>query len=78
MLARGYSDYRPSSDEREPLVSGRMLVITSCPQGVRRATRETALARNRLVLMLASEVVVPYVAEGSSLAVLVLERNANA
>jgi predicted Rossmann fold nucleotide-binding protein DprA/Smf involved in DNA uptake len=77
VLARGMSDYRPSSDEREPLATGRMLVITACPPDVRRTTRDTALARNRLVLALASEVVVPYVAEGSPLALLLRERNAN-
>lgn len=77
VLARGMSDYRPSSDEREPLATGRMLVITTCPPEVRRTTRETALARNRLVLTLAAEVVVPYVAEGSPLAALLRERNAN-
>ena len=76
VLARGMSDYRPSSEEREPLATGRLLVITACPPDVRRTTRETALARNRLVLTLASEVVVPYVAEGSPLAVLLRERNA--
>jgi len=75
VLARGMSDYRPSSDEREPLATGRMLVITACSPDVRRTTRETALARNRLVLTLASEVVVPYVAEGSPLAALLRERN---
>jgi predicted Rossmann fold nucleotide-binding protein DprA/Smf involved in DNA uptake len=77
VLARGMSDYRPSSDEREPLATGRLLVITACPPDVRRTTRETALARNRLVLTLASEVIVPYVAEGSPLAALLRERNAN-
>jgi len=76
VLARGMSDYRPSSDEREPLAMGRMLVITACPPDVRRTTRETALARNRLVVTLASEVVVPYVAEGSPLALLLRERKA--
>lgn len=77
VLARGMSDYRPSSDEREPLATGRLLVITACPPDVRRSTRETSLARNRLVSALASEVVVPYVAEGSPLAALLRERNAN-
>lgn len=77
VLARGMSDYRPSSDEREPLATGRMLIITACPPDVRRTTRETALARNRLVLALASEVVIPYVAQGSPLALLLRERNAN-
>jgi predicted Rossmann fold nucleotide-binding protein DprA/Smf involved in DNA uptake len=61
VLARGMTDYRPSAEEREPLAAGRMLVITACPPEVRRTTRETALARNRLVLALASEIVTPYV-----------------
>lgn len=77
VLARGMSDYRPSSDEREPLATGRILIITACAPEVRRTTRETALTRNRLVLNLASEVDVPYVAEGGPLAALLRERNAN-
>lgn len=68
VLARGMTDYRPTAEEREPLANGRMLVITACPPEVRRTTRETALARNRLVLALASEAVTPYIADGSSLA----------
>lgn len=72
VLARGFSgksgDYRPTAEEREPLAAGRMLVITACPPEVRRTTRETALARNRLVLALASGIVIPHVADGSPLA----------
>lgn len=68
VLARGMTDYRPSAEEREPLTAGRMLVITACLPEVRRITRETALARNKLVLSLASEVVVPFVAADSPLA----------
>jgi len=75
VLARGMTDYRPQPEEREPLTTGRMLVITACLPDVRRTTRETALARNRLVLALAAEIVVPYVAEGSPLAAL-LEKSA--
>lgn len=74
VLARGMTDYRPTADEREPLTTGRMLVITACPPEVRRTTRETALARNRLVLALASEIVVPHVADDSPLAALLNER----
>ena len=74
VLARGMTEYRPTPDEREPLAAGRMLVITACPLEVRRTTRETALARNRLVLDLASEVWVPYVAANSPLAALLSER----
>jgi predicted Rossmann fold nucleotide-binding protein DprA/Smf involved in DNA uptake len=39
-----------------------------------RTTRETALARNRLVLALASEIVVPYVSINSPLAALLNEK----
>lgn len=68
VLARGMMEYRPQPEEREPLTTGRMLVITACPPEVRRTTRETALARNRLVLDLATEIVAPHVASGSPLA----------
>lgn len=80
VLARGMSDYRPQPEEREPLAAGRMLVITACAPEVRRTTRETALARNRLVLALATEIVVPYVADDSPLAGLLedVERNKEA
>lgn len=74
LLARGMLDYRPAAEEHEPMSAGRMLVITACPPEVRRTTRETALARNRLVLALASEIVTPYVAGGSPLAALLNER----
>ena len=72
-LARGMADYRPTAEEREPLDAGRMLVITACPPELRRTTRDTALARNRLVLTLTAEVVVPHVAAGSPLAALLKE-----
>lgn len=75
LLARGMNDYRPTPEERVPLAAGRMLVITASPPAVLRTTREAALARNRLVLALAAEVVAPYVAEGSPLAAL-LEKSA--
>lgn len=76
VLARGMTEYRPQPEEREPLTTGRMLVITACAAEVRRTTRETALARTRLVLALASEIVVPYVADDSPLAALLSERGA--
>ncbi|MFO1424935.1 MAG: DNA-processing protein DprA [Candidatus Competibacteraceae bacterium] len=74
VLARGMSDYRPAAEEREPLAAGRMLVLTACPPEVRRTTRETALARNRLILALATEVVASYVSPNSPLAGLLIER----
>ena len=74
VLARGMTDYRPTAEEREPLAAGRMLVITACPPKARRTTRETALARNRLILALATEVVASYVSSNSPLARLLIER----
>lgn len=68
VLARGMTDYRPTPEEREPLTSGRMLVISAFAPDVRRTTRATALARNRLVIALATEIVVPYIAPDSPLA----------
>ena len=77
VLARGFGDkggnYRPTAEEREPLANGCMLVISAFTPIVTRTTRETALARNRLVLALAAEIVVPHVAAGSPLAALLSE-----
>lgn len=74
VLARGMSTYRPTAEEREPLASGHLLVLSAFAPEVRRTTRATALARNRLVLALAAETVVPHVAAGSPLAALLRER----
>ena len=77
VLARGFggqsADYRPTPEEREPLASGRMLVISAFAPSVTRTTRATALTRNRLVLALATEIVVPHIAAGSPLAALLSE-----
>lgn len=77
VLARGFGDkggnYRPTAEEREPPANGCMLVISAFTPIVTRTTRETALARNRLVLALAAEIVVPHVAAGSPLAALLSE-----
>ena len=77
VLARGFggqsADYRPTPEEREPLASGRMLVFSAFAPSVTRTTRATALTRNRLVLALATEIVVPHIAAGSPLAALLSE-----
>jgi len=73
VLARGMARYRPRPEEREPLVAGRMLVISASPPTVTRTTRATALERNRLVLALATEVCAPHVAPDSPLAALLAE-----
>lgn len=69
VLARGLgsSGYRPTPEEREPMAAGRLLVLTAFPAGVTRTTRETSLARNRLVLALATEHCIPYLAADSPL-----------
>ena len=75
VLARGFggqcANYRPTPEEREPLASSRMLVISAFGPEVRRTTRETALTRNRLVLALATDIVVPHVAGNGALMALV-------
>ena len=76
VLARGMTAYRPLPEEGEPLAAGRLLVITAFPPDMHRTTRDTALARNRLVLALADEVVAPHVAAGSPLAALLHARGA--
>jgi predicted Rossmann fold nucleotide-binding protein DprA/Smf involved in DNA uptake len=73
ILARGMQEYHPPEQERAPLTNGTLLVVTAYPDRVRRTTRETALARNRLVLALASELLTPYIAPESGLASLLTE-----
>lgn len=69
VLARGLgrSGYRPTPEEREPLAAGRLLVLTSFPASEARTTRETSLARNQLVLALATEHYIPYLSADSPL-----------
>lgn len=50
-----------------------LLVVSASTPDVNRTTRETALARNRLVIALATDIVVPHVAAGSPLAALLSE-----
>jgi len=72
LLARGIKSngYRPDEQEREALAADRLLVLSAFPSTITRITRATALERNKLVLALASEVLVPYLAPGSPLAAL--------
>lgn len=76
VLARSISlrrGYHANPLEREALDKGKMLVISACAPAVTRTTRATALERNRLVLALATESVVPFAAPGSPLACLAAE-----
>lgn len=47
--------YRPTTEEREPLAQGRLLILSTSPATETRTTRASALARNRLILDLSSE-----------------------
>ena len=67
VLARGLTDYRPLPEEREPLTTGCMLVLSACPPEVRRTTRDSAIARNRLVAALAVELCIPHIRDDSPL-----------
>lgn len=71
VLARGFgdesTDYQPAPEEGEAFTSGCMLVISAFTSDVRRISRATALIRNRLVLALATETVVPHIAAASPL-----------
>lgn len=75
VLARGMTEYRPTPEEREPLTCGRMLVISSFAFTVTRTTRSSSLARNSLVLALATQMYIPFVAADSPLASLIAERD---
>lgn len=75
LLARTSQVYRPPPLERAPLEAGRMLVLTAALPSVCRTTRASALERNRLVLALAAELAIPYVADASGLSALLAERS---
>lgn len=71
VLARGLTDYHPPELELEPLEQGRMLVLSPFPEQVDRTTRETSLARNRLVLAMATDLVIPHISPNGGLAAVV-------
>jgi predicted Rossmann fold nucleotide-binding protein DprA/Smf involved in DNA uptake len=52
---------------RAAVADGRLLLVSSFPPKVRRATAPTAAARNRLVADLAAAVFVPHAAAGSKI-----------
>jgi predicted Rossmann fold nucleotide-binding protein DprA/Smf involved in DNA uptake len=78
LLAHALDDYNAPLDEQAPLAQGRLLVLSACPPAVTRTTRATALARNRMVLTLATEVVAPHVSIGSPLATLLSQKKPSA
>ena len=78
LLARGLSTSyrvpRASPEEALALKDDRLLVLSPFPPKTRRTTRATSLQRNRLLLALATEVVVPHQAKGSPLVTLLEEQ----
>jgi len=74
LLAHSLDHYRVPPLEQASLASGHLLVLSASPPTIVRTTRAQSLARNRLVLALATEVVAPHVSTDSPLATLLSER----
>lgn len=74
-LARGVYRRIPSTpvDCRQAVAQGRLVMATPFPAGVRRITADTATARNRWVVNMASAVVVAHAAPGSKMEALCRE-----
>jgi len=68
-LARGLYRQIPSKpvDCRSAVAEGRLVMVTSFPDAVRHITAKTATTRNRLVVEMASAVVVAHAAPGSKM-----------
>lgn len=77
LLARCFGDegYQPDISEWAALEEGRMAVISAFGAETPRITRSSSLERNRMVLTLATEIVVPFVSPSSPLAALIAEFN---
>lgn len=54
LLAHALGDYRAPAEEVAPLAAGHLLVLSACLPQVTRTTRASSLARNQLVLALAT------------------------
>ncbi len=63
--ARSLERMRIKADWRPALEAGRLLLMSPFPSSIRRATKETALARNRFVAGLADRVIIAHAAPGS-------------
>jgi predicted Rossmann fold nucleotide-binding protein DprA/Smf involved in DNA uptake len=66
--ARGLGGMRVRGVWREGVEAGRLVLVSACPDRVRRPTAPVAEARNELVMALASEVVVIHATPGGRLA----------
>ncbi len=77
VLARSLENHHLLPVEHQAIADGHLLLISPFASNVHRTTRATALERNRLVIALAAERVVPYVKEQSPLAELLREGEEN-
>lgn len=74
--ARGLEGMRILAGWKPGLASGRLLLLSSFPAGLRRATAEQAERRNRLVFALAEKVLIVHAAPGGKLEGLCREMSA--
>ena len=77
VLARTLENHHPSPVEHQTIAEGRLLLISPFASNTRRTTRAIALERNRLVITLAAELIVPYLTKQSPLAELLRKHEEN-
>jgi hypothetical protein len=63
--ARSIDNLRIRPEWREPLRSGRLLIVSAFTEGQRRATEELARSRNRLVAALSEVIFIPHASPSS-------------
>lgn len=66
--ARSLAGMRIPGEWGDPLVDGRLLILSPFPSNLRRPTAKLAQERNEFVIALADEVFIPWVSENSGLA----------
>lgn len=71
--ARGIQKMRIPREWKEAFDQGRLLILSPFPDNVRRATKDTADQRNRLVAAMADEVHIIHAEPGGQIATLVIE-----
>ncbi len=62
--ARGLGNMRIGGEWKQPLVDGRLLILSPFPPDMKRGTAADAALRNRFVAALAEEIVIAHAAEG--------------
>lgn len=72
-LARGMKE-RVEPELKAPLDNGRLLIVTTFEDTIKRVTSDTAQTRNRLMIDLADEVVIAFASENGNLQRLIEEK----